>query len=250
MVTPEGLEDIKWFLRDIKNRKWIMNYDTAYLKDETCYSCNGNVRWLSVEKVYKVGSRNEISRYDIVEAWWNYENPDSWRNGYTCDKRRVPIISFENGSDAYDFLELFVWVLNAPSTVPFDTIISQRLIDIVQNADPDALKLLRERESKAKSEWTVNHGDRVYIFQMADGRIKIGKSCNVATRRKAVEGHSGIKVVKWCCSAGLNNAYEIESLCHQHFADYRCEVGEFFSGITFDDARDYLQTLVKIDYDS
>ena len=94
-------------------------------------------------------------------------------------------------------------------------------------------------------------GRRVYILLMENGRIKIGITNNINTRLRSIEGACGFKIVRYCYSEECNeHAQKIESLCHQHFADYRCEVGEFFNGVTFDDARDYLQTLVKIDYDS
>lgn len=132
-----------------------------------------------------------------------------------------------------------------------------------RDAQAKAERLQREREiaerARRKAEKQAVHdrhlqklverGTRVYVFAMENNTCKIGYSDGIKRRMAEVHGHSGLQISKWCCTVPLENAPAIEDICHKHFAGKRRYNTEFFD-ISYEDARDYLQTLVIIETES
>ena len=86
----------------------------------------------------------------------------------------------------------------------------------------------------------------VYVFDMGNGTVKIGVSKNIEQRRQAVMGNSGLQIIQYCYSHKLpiKKAFEIESACHQHFANEHV-FREFFA-VSYFKAKTYLATHVNI----
>ena len=86
----------------------------------------------------------------------------------------------------------------------------------------------------------------VYALEMENGTVKIGYSGDFFRRAAQISTASGLKVINWCYSEYVlaDDARNVESLCHQTFAEYRT-LGEFFK-IPFAAARDELRSHLNI----
>jgi len=68
----------------------------------------------------------------------------------------------------------------------------------------------------------------VYIISnMKSGLVKIGVSINPEKRMKSLQCQCGQKLFVWHKTIPINCAYELESMLHRHFAEYRT-YGEWF----------------------
>ena len=69
----------------------------------------------------------------------------------------------------------------------------------------------------------------VYIIStMKAGLIKIGVSVNPEKRMKSLQCSCGQKLFVWHHSIPIDCAYELESMLHRYFAEYRT-YGEWFT---------------------
>lgn len=107
-------------------------------------------------------------------------------------------------------------------------------------------KIEEQRKIEEQKRIEQAHNKHVYAFDMNNGTVKIGVSNNVSKRRAAVSSSSGLEIPRWCYTETFRDyrAYGIESECHKFFAPRRTK-GEFFK-ISYEEARDKLQTYGKI----
>lgn len=67
----------------------------------------------------------------------------------------------------------------------------------------------------------------VYVMKSSDGSVKIGVSKNVEKRKKTLESTFGITMLEMYNTELCSNSYEIESLMHDMFSDFKIH-GEWF----------------------
>jgi len=207
-------------------------------------------------------AENNRERFELIENWIAIEDqPEMWGRGFYLNQyKREPILSFDNFEEPQKLLELPAWVLNAPKSIPIDKIISEELLSMVAKAAPEKIHDLRAREAEqvriqkeAKDrERKLNKlakktASRVYVIEFENHTCKIGISRNLKQRIATLRGHSGLQIVRWCCSQPLKTASEIENTCHRRFSRSRRYNTEFFN-ISYEEARNYLESIVPIDF--
>lgn len=191
-----------------------------------------------------------LSRCEIHESWSSCEQPDEHGRCMRNDKD-VAVLAFSSWEEAEDFLRVLAWVLNAPSQISFTEILSTDLMETIKHANPEELYALaaKEQEELQANLNTERGGTHVYILQMDNGTVKIGMSANIRNRIAAIISHSGLEVLKWCCTGGFPTveARYIELNCHNFFHDKR-KRGEFFK-IDYEEAKKFLQGYAPIIYE-
>lgn len=86
----------------------------------------------------------------------------------------------------------------------------------------------------------------VYAFKMSNGTVKIGMSNSVASRAKAVERATHLKVTKifYRTFESRQKAFAIEKTLHKYFSA-QCTQGEFFM-IDFEEACEQIENLMSV----
>ena len=251
---------------DIYKRKsrWVLQ--THSLEEDTLVESSfiRPNRRIYLEAIYPANARPYYSnacRFELREEWASFENPeflvkgrDDLQVGYD---KKVRIASFDNLDDGRFILQLLAALLNAPANNPLCHEISPYIMrafasfpDELAKIDAQEEKEEAERAAKVEAEKkfydNLHYGVQVYMCQLDNDTVKIGISKNVIQRSSAIEGHSGLKVLRWTCTEGLpaREARQIESDCHSHFGKSRTH-REFFA-VTFDEACVYLQSRVAL----
>lgn len=88
----------------------------------------------------------------------------------------------------------------------------------------------------------------IYILENDEGFIKIGITTDFEQRKRSLSGSNGggHKIVRQYVSAPTA-LYSLERIMHDHFAEYRKSGSEWFEGITFESAVEYLVQLTSSD---
>lgn len=226
---------------------WIFNGQEAWNEQENKYY----ERQFEITKVPirdNLGkATREIAHYLISESWTSLEQPEFWGRGFCLrHDKRITALSFSTREQADSFLELLVWVLNAPVSVSLEEIISPSLVAISLNNNLEVIQNIVAKEQEASVNETKLYGTKVYIFEFNNNTIKIGISNNVINRATHIKSNSGLNILKWCCTEGFDQrkARDIEFACHTFFNNSKTQ-GEFFA-TSYETAKEYLQTLAPI----
>ena len=88
----------------------------------------------------------------------------------------------------------------------------------------------------------------IYVLENDEGLIKIGITTDFEQRKRSLSGSNGAghKIVREYVSIPTA-LYSLEHIMHDHFAEYRKSGSEWFEGITFESAVEYLVKLTSSD---
>lgn len=88
----------------------------------------------------------------------------------------------------------------------------------------------------------------IYVLENDEGLIKIGITTDFEQRKRSLSGSNGAghKIVREYVSIPTA-LYSLERIMHDHFAEYRKPGSEWFEGITFESAVEYLVKLTSSD---
>lgn len=88
----------------------------------------------------------------------------------------------------------------------------------------------------------------IYVLENDEGLIKIGITTDFEQRKRSLSGSNGAghKIVREYVSIPTA-LYSLERIMHDHFAEYRKPGSEWFEGITFESAVEYLIKLTSSD---
>lgn len=88
----------------------------------------------------------------------------------------------------------------------------------------------------------------IYVLENDEGLIKIGITTDFEQRKRSLSGSNGAghKIVREYVSIPTA-LYSLEHIMHDHFAEYRKPGSEWFEGITFESAVEYLVKLTSSD---
>lgn len=88
----------------------------------------------------------------------------------------------------------------------------------------------------------------IYVLENDEGLIKIGITTDFEQRKRSLSGSNGAghKIVREYVSIPTA-LYSLEHIMHDHFAGYRKPGSEWFEGITFESAVEYLVKLTSSD---
>lgn len=88
----------------------------------------------------------------------------------------------------------------------------------------------------------------IYVLENDEGLIKIGITTDFEQRKRSLSGSNGAghKIVREYVSIPTA-LYSLEHIMHDHFAEYRKSGSEWFEGITFESAVEYLIKLTSSD---
>lgn len=88
----------------------------------------------------------------------------------------------------------------------------------------------------------------IYVLENDEGLIKIGITTDFEQRKRSLSGSNGAghKIVREYVSIPTV-LYSLEHIMHDHFAEYRKPGSEWFEGITFESAVEYLVKLTSSD---
>lgn len=88
----------------------------------------------------------------------------------------------------------------------------------------------------------------IYVLENDEGLIKIGITTDFEQRKRSLSGSNGAghKIVREYVSIPTV-LYSLEHIMHDHFAEYRKSGSEWFEGITFESAVEYLVKLTSSD---
>lgn len=88
----------------------------------------------------------------------------------------------------------------------------------------------------------------IYVLENDEGLIKIGITTDFEQRKRSLSGSNGAghKIVREYVSIPTA-LYSLEHIMHDHFAEYRKPGSEWFEGITFESAVEYLIKLTSSD---
>lgn len=170
--------------------------------------------------------------FTVVEEWYTSEGAEN-----TGDFDHY---TFSTSQEAYVFVAHLCLRLNNP--------LQNILLDATKGiaiAIIDEISKRRVQHKNQTYQKSQNIGTVVYVFDMGNGTVKIGISCNVTARKNAISNSSGLTIRKWCYTKPMLKwkALEIEHKCHQIFNSQR-QKGEFFK-ITYEEAHEKLQSFVK-----
>lgn len=88
----------------------------------------------------------------------------------------------------------------------------------------------------------------IYVLENDEGLIKIGITTDFEQRKRSLSGSNGAghKIVREYVSIPTA-LYSLERIMHDRFAEYRKPGSEWFEGITFESAVEYLIKLTSSD---
>lgn len=88
----------------------------------------------------------------------------------------------------------------------------------------------------------------IYVLENDEGFVKIGITTNFEQRKRSLSGSNGAghKITREYVSIETS-LYSLEHIMHDHFAAYRKPNSEWFEGIAFESAVDYLVKLTSSD---
>jgi len=94
-----------------------------------------------------------------------------------------------------------------------------------------------------------NYNKHVYAFDMNNGKIKIGVTNDIPTRKKAHEHSNGTIITRYCYTQMMPNqgALNIETMCLKAFDDRRAPVGELVFA-SFEEVKTQLQFLANLEF--
>lgn len=264
----------------LPRKEWFYNFDDWKLY--TTDSHEGNTAKMSdygarCFYVEEVPCYKDIGEYVVSERY-----PSTNRNGMVLmtDFQYAHVVPFKTLDEANFFISQLVdllnngeqrycsesadcndsevvsqFVRNVITQVPFEKMRMAKEEAVARQREEERIRRIEEEKSRAKEQKKALHekmlserGTRVYIFEMENHTVKFGMSDNIKRRLMEIRGHSGMQIIRGCCTENLDAPRTIESTCHKHFDEKRRYKTEFFD-ITFEEAIAYLKTLAPVAYE-